>query len=282
MPKRSASPAKSRKRVHKGVNIFTLVPTDVISVLLLFFEFDEWELLFQCEIFITWNQAITHWLTQRKQPADFLSKQLEHVVEMNFKRLMEFLVVNYSPSLCHLPIKLAIGNQMPIRTACRLGRAEIVRSLLTKTGKGKTKVNPIVHQEMPLLDACTFGHTEIVRMLLDWQGDNGTRVDPVTGSHLRIACGKGHVGVVKVLLGHKGFRVDPRADGCHPLRIAAINDKVDVVEALFAWRSAYGKRISADEILYVLDQLSAYNNPPLSDKMCQLFTNHANKLARKE
>ena len=143
----------------------------------------------------------------------------------------------------------------PLHIACRLGRMEVVRALLSAGPKvdlqdlacqpgymevlcallsGGSKVDLQTRQgSSPLYMACEGGHTEVVCALLSG-GANVNLQTKVGLSPLHMACEKGYTGVVCALLS-RGAKEDPlSSEDTSPLHLACKGGHAEIVHALLS------------------------------------------------
>ncbi|KAI8824808.1 ankyrin repeat-containing domain protein [Fimicolochytrium jonesii] len=128
---------------------------------------------------------------------------LHHICSQGHTALLATLLPAHLPLLT-TPDKL---GRTPLHLACKNGHTAIVKQLL-RHGADPDACD--TSDNTPLHYACGFGYQDVVELLVGYGGADPNRGNCWKFTGLMVADMKGHMGVVRVLLGMQGVRVDGR------------------------------------------------------------------------
>jgi uncharacterized protein len=128
------------------------------------------------------------------------------------------------------------GGGTPLFLAARNNHAGIVRWLLTKEGKLDVNSRGNMYHETALSIASQMGHVGVVKILLGHESILPDLADTAGQTPLFWACCNNHPAVVEALIGRGDVNVNHqrREDGATALMAAAASGYVDVVGALLS------------------------------------------------
>lgn len=137
------------------------------------------------------------------------------------------------------------NNNKALVRACKQGRVDDVKSLLSWRGVGKNdgkRVDP----NIPFVSVCSSGNIDILNLLLKWKGVDGECVDFTNTRGIFLACVKGHTEIVQRLLkmvGKGRKRIDPTFENNVLLNTACKEGYTDIVQELLEWKGLRGARV---------------------------------------